>query len=394
MKICDLTQFYSPRGGGVKRYLHEKIAYLQKHSPGDEHVLIVPGARTELATAERSRIYSIASPLVSRSTGYRALLNLRAIDEIIEREQPDLLESADPYQLGWIAARISRRRRIPAVAFYHSDFAEAYLRRPAATLGVTFAAAAMQTAQSYTRALYNHFAVTLVPSFPLAQRLTAAGVHNVRVADLGVDTEIFRPAPDDSVMTRKAHKVPDNAILLLYVGRLAPEKNTRTLFEAFRLLTIRRPGVYHLVVVGDGQQRDDLQATQAATDAVTWLSYSADSLELARLYRAADLFVHPGIQETFGLVAIESQACGTPVVGIRGSAMDRIILHDQSCWAQENTAAALASAIEQCGAQDLHSLGATAAQEVAARYAWPHIFERLFCVYREVCARYREGAAG
>ncbi|MDQ6654577.1 MAG: glycosyltransferase family 1 protein, partial [Verrucomicrobiota bacterium] len=68
MKVCDLTQFYSPRSGGVKRYLHEKIAYLQQHSPGDEHVLIVPAARTKMTQADRSRVYSIAAPLVSRST--------------------------------------------------------------------------------------------------------------------------------------------------------------------------------------------------------------------------------------------------------------------------------------------------------------------------------------
>ncbi len=72
------------------------------------------------------------------------------------------------------------------------------------------------------------------------------------------------------------------------------------------------------------------------TGSVTWLQYCTDSLELARFYRAADLFVHPGVQETFGLMALESQACGTPVVGIRGSYMDRIIFRSQEPWAREN----------------------------------------------------------
>ncbi len=86
MKICDVTQFYSPLSGGVKRYVHEKITFLQRHRPGDEHVFVIPGARDEVRSGERSRIYTIRSPLVSRATQYRALLNLRAIDEIIERE--------------------------------------------------------------------------------------------------------------------------------------------------------------------------------------------------------------------------------------------------------------------------------------------------------------------
>jgi alpha-1,6-mannosyltransferase len=110
-------------------------------------------------------------------------------------------------------------------------------------------------------------------------------------------------------------------------------------------------------------------------------------VELARYYRAADLFVHPGTQETFGLVALESQACGTPVVGIRGSRLDGIILHDQQGWAETDSPAALAEAIEQFSRRDLRALGATAVKGVA-EYSWPHVFERLFCIYREVCANY------
>ena len=95
MKLCDLTQFYSPLSGGVKRYVHEKIAYIQSATT-DEHILVVPGPKTECVTSERSRIYFIHSPLISRTSHYRALINLRAIEQILERERPDLIESGDP----------------------------------------------------------------------------------------------------------------------------------------------------------------------------------------------------------------------------------------------------------------------------------------------------------
>jgi len=100
LKLCDLTQFYSPLSGGVKRYVHEKIRYIQR-ATDDEHVLIIPGSTTEMIEAERSRIYSVRSPLLSRTSRYRALLNLRAIEEILERERPHLIESGDPYQVAW-----------------------------------------------------------------------------------------------------------------------------------------------------------------------------------------------------------------------------------------------------------------------------------------------------
>ncbi|MGI8437509.1 MAG: glycosyltransferase, partial [Chthoniobacterales bacterium] len=175
--------------------------------------------------------------------------------------------------------------------------------------------------------------------------------------------------------------------LLLYIGRLAQEKNVETLFGAFERL--RGRGDFHLLVVGDGAQRGLVSRLQETGDDVTWQSYCDNSLELARLYRAADIFVHPGVQETFGFVALESQACGTPVAGISGSYMDRIIFHDQSSWARENSPEALAEAIARLAASDLRALGASAAKEAAERHAWPRVFERLFCIYREVCSNYR-----
>jgi alpha-1,6-mannosyltransferase len=120
---------------------------------------------------------------------------------------------------------------------------------------------------------------------------------------------------------------------------------------------------------------------------VKWLQYCADPMELAQYYRAADLFVHPGIKETFGLVSLESQACGTPVIGIRGSRMDRVICHDQESWASENTPEALAAAIEEFSGKDLEAIGQSAARAVAERFAWPRVFDHIFSIYREMIER-------
>ena len=389
MRICDLTQFYSPLSGGVKRYVHEKIAYIDKHSPEDEHVLVIPGPRTERVEEGRSRIYSIHSPLLSRTSRYRALLNLRAIEEILERERPDIIESSDPYQIAWKAIASGRALRIPVVAFYHSHFPEAYLRSAAKYLGRTASEAVMDFAARYVSNLYNRFEATLVPSDNLAQVLRDWSVDNVRVVELGVNIDIFNPAASDAATTRAALSIGPKRKLLLYVGRLAKEKNTETLFKAFDLLQQRRPGHFHLLVIGDGPQRDRLEKLRARVGNVSWLQYCTESEDLARYYRAADLFVHPGVQETFGLVALESQACGTPVVGIRGSYMDRIIFHEQESWAREDTPVALADAIEDLSGKKLSILGGSAAVAAEESHSWPRVFEQLFCIYREVCAKYR-----
>jgi alpha-1,6-mannosyltransferase len=387
LKLCDLTQFYSPVSGGVKRYVHEKIRYIQR-ATDDQHVLVIPGNSNGLVETERSRIYSIRSPLLSRTSRYRILLNLRAIEEILERERPDLIESGDPYQVAWKAIASGTALRIPIVGFYHSHFPEAYLRTTARFFGRTVTEFMMDLARRYVRQIYNRFEATLVPSERLGALLGSWGVKNVCAVDLGVDVELFHPEPNDAAVTRASLGIPADRCLLLYVGRLAHEKNTETLFAAFAELVRREPERYHLLIVGDGTQRTGLRNLQERVGNVTWQPYCAETPVLARLYRAADLFVHPGVQETFGLTTLESQASGTPVVGIRGSYMDRIIFAGQEHWAHENSPAALAEAISAASHGELGETGLAAARAVREHYDWSIVFARLFQLYREVRANY------
>jgi len=388
LKFCDLTQFYSPVSGGVRRYLEQKVAYLRAECPDDEHILIVPGAKTERLGDARSRVYTIESPLVSKTSRYRALLKLHLVEEILEREKPHLIESGDPYQVAWKAVASGRALGIPAVGFYHSHFPEATIRSVSKFFGRIPTEIAQEVSRRYIRALYNKFERTLVPSPALAALLTDWGVENIANTDLGVDIDVFTPEEPNPGALRRELDIPADRTLLLYVGRLAPEKNVKTLFAAFERLHARQPGRFHLLAVGDGTRRAELEHARAYTGAVSWMPYCGDARELARIYRAADLFVHPGILETFGLVTLEAQACGIPVVGIRGSYMDRIIFTNQAHWAAENTPEALAVAIDDATRTDLRAAGASASRTVRERYAWRTIFARLFSIYRTVIAEY------
>lgn len=388
MKICDLTQFYSPVSGGVRRYLEQKVAYLRRHRPGSQHVLVIPGETTGCSGDDQARVYTIASPLVSRTSRYRALLKLHLVEEVLERETPDIIESGDPYQLAWKAVASGRGLDIPVVGFYHSHFPEAYIRSVAKYFGPLAIAMAEDMSRRYVHALYNSLERTFVPSPILAGLLQSWGVERVESIDLGVDTEVFAPGDAPSGPVRAALGIPEDRRLLLYVGRLASEKNVRTLYEAFDVLHRRNPGRYHLLAIGDGTLRGGLLRLRQDTGSVTWLQYCGEARELATYYRVADLFVHPGVQETFGLVTLESQACGTPVVGIRGSYMDRIIFSNQSQWAAANTPESLAGAIEAKFEMDLPEVGRQASLIARERYSWTTVFSRIFGLYEDVIARY------
>jgi len=386
VKVCDLTQFYSPASGGVRRYLSEKARFICEHSDADEHVLIVPGEKDAVIEEPRGRRYIIQSPLISRTSRYRVLLRLEAVERALEQERPDIIESGDPYQLAWKAVHSGAALSIPVVGFYHSHFPEAYLRTLEKFLGRTVTEFFIDFARRYVRSLYNRFERTLVPSPALGHLLRDWGVGNVAHLDLGVDASVFHPRSNGGLSVRDEFAIPKTRQLLLYVGRLAQEKNTQTLFAAFRALPRER---FHLIVVGDGTQRGALEQLRTETTAVTWLPSCAESAELARLYRSADLFVHPGVQETFGLVALEAQACGTPVVGIRGSYMDRLIQSDQTYWASRNSPEALAAAIQESVAREPAADRKSMHAKIARHFDWTEVFRRLFDLYRDVIAEFQ-----
>ncbi len=384
MKVCDLTQFYSPVSGGVKRYLHEKKAFIERLRPNDSHVLIVPSESDGVERAGQCVVYRIKSPLVSRTSRYRLLLRLGAVETILARELPDVIESGDPYQLAWKAVASARALRTAAVAFYHSHFAEAYVRSVMKFFGETATEFMVDLARRYTRTLYNRFDRTIVPSAPLKEVLASWGIDRLCTIDLGVDVELFKPDPEKGALVRREFGFNKNSVCLLYVGRLAPEKNLGCLISAFRLLHKAEPDRFRLVIIGDGPLRNEVLSLKEETKSVIWLPFLDDAKRLPGIYCAADLFVHPGLQETFGLVTIESQACGTPVVGIRGSYMDRLIYSGITCWADRNDAPSLAEAINKMLSIDLKQVALKSSAHVRERYSWNRIFSRLFGIYEEV----------
>ncbi len=383
MKICDVTQFYSPVSGGVKRYLSEKRRHVVEHTL-DEHHLIVPGPETRYERDGRLHLHTIRSPRLdffSRyPSRYRLILNTRLVMDILDDIRPDVIESGDPYHLAWTSLRAGAQQHAPVFGFYHSHFPEAYLRTALKYGGKWLRDAVLNFAEDYIVKLYSRFAATLVPSEPLRNLLYGWGVTNSVTLNLGVDTHTFRPSPRADDLRRRLD-LPRDRRVLLYVGRLSPEKNITMLLAAFEALHARHPKRYHLVVVGDGPLRRVLPATRHRTGALTWRAHVQESAKLVEYYHAADLFIHPGVCETFGLVVLEAQACGLPCVGVRGSFMDANIMAGLDLWATKNDPQDIADAIERYEGKDLTGIGAEASRLVRERFSWDNVFAKQWTLY-------------
>ncbi len=388
MIICDATQFYSEVGGGVGRYLKEKRAYIRDYTE-DTHLLLVPGARDEVIRDGRLWTCTIKSRSINETSRYRMLLNLRKAQEALMELKPDIIESGDPYQLGWQLCHTGQLMNIPVVGFYHSHFPEAHLRTVMKYCGPWIRDVVLAYAEDYIARLYNEFHATMVPSSFLKELLEDWGVQNAHYLHLGVNLKVFAPG-EPKQMTLQELGLESGREVLLYIGRLAGEKNTRMLLKTFEMLHAREPDRYSFIVVGDGTHREAVDLLKEKTSSFYWEPYCSDSERLADFYRLADCFVHPGVHETFGLVALESQACACPVAGIRGSYMDANIFGGLEHWADENSPEALAGAIEEILNQGASALGAEACRHVQERFSWESVFARQNEIYRDLILRHSE----
>ncbi len=357
--------FYALESGGVRTYLNAKSDWFATHTR-IHHTVVAPASCKDLHRSAFAGIPSVAIPHVA---GYRIpLLNSMAA-RTLRALRPDLIEAGDPYQLAWVAARVGKELDVPLVAFYHSDLPEVMHQR--------FGNMAQAAAIRYTRYLYRKFDLVLAPSAVMVQRLHDMGITQVRHQPLGVDTRLFSPARRDAGL-RRSLNLPDNTRLLVYAGRFMREKKLPLLIDA-----VHRLGApYHLLMIGNGQ-------LPRASPYITHLPFQRVAGELARLLASCDVLVHPGDQETFGLVVLEAMACGIPVLGVRAGGVGELVARDTGVLVAPNCVAALCDGIRQIFALGPVFLGRHARDLMLRKYDWNLIMPQLIGHYGSLLATHQ-----
>ncbi len=361
MHLVDVTLFFAPHSGGVKRYLLAKRQYFSTQSDL-RHTLLVPGPRDRVR--EKGLVELGGFPQLRVGGGYRVPLRIDRWARVLGELKPDVIEAADPYHLAWIALGVADRLGIPAVAFAHSDLARLFADRFAPSIG--------RAAGLYIRHLYRRFDCVLAPSKLIAERLGDLGVANVAIQPLGVDGAIFHPSCADPALRAELGLAPD-ARLLIFAGRMAREKEIPLLLRVLEILG----APYHLVLVG-GERREALAPN------VTMLPYEQDQARLARLLASSDALIHAGRHETFGMILVEAMACALPVIAVRSGAVTEIVDAQVGRIATPDDAQSLADAVRSIFAGDRDALGAFARARAERDYLWQNTLPRLVARYAEL----------
>jgi glycosyltransferase involved in cell wall biosynthesis len=206
---------------------------------------------------------------------------------------------------------------------------------------------------------------------------------------MGVDTELFHPRRRSQayrLTLAAALGVPADAPLMLYVGRLVPEKNLELVFTTFRELVGRPEARFHLVVVGDGILRRKLEAawTEEFPGRVHFLGHISERARLADLYANADLFLHPNPKEPFGIAPLEAMASGTPLVAANSGGVTEYATANNAWLAEPVPEAFREACLEVVTEPELRLERTARARQTAEAYSWPRVAEGFLDLYRQI----------
>lgn len=295
MRVAVFTETFLPNIDGVVSILCLMLERL--HQRGHEVLLFGPPGGPE--TYAGAEIVGVGGPPLPFYPALRINIPRRFVWERLRAFRPDLIHVVNPFFLGPFGLRYAGRLRAPVVASFHT-----HVPRYARHYGGGFVEPLLW---AYLRALHNRAHLNLCPSTETLRELRGQGFRRVRWWKRGIDTRRFSPGPRDPAMRARLSGGRPDELLVLYVGRQAPEKR----LELIRDPLFSVPGV-RLAMVGGGPSHEQLKRHFRGTPTAFPGFLRGDDLVAA--YRAADLFLFPSTTETFGLVALEAMACGAPVI--------------------------------------------------------------------------------
>jgi glycosyltransferase involved in cell wall biosynthesis len=379
MKSVHITNYYHKNSGGISTSYNNLLAAAERHR---RHVrLIVPGeAEGEEVVNDFARIYYVPakySPLFDKR--YRIIMPWQymvkdsIIRQILLEERPDLIEVTDKYTLSLLGVmiRTNNFKKLGRPALVHfscermDDNVGSFLT--AGKLGKWFArrvignytvpsfdyhiANSAYTAEEFYEALAGRrndaffnfcWRFFKAPRVPIEDRIF--------VCPRGVNSKQFTPERESYEVKREMREragVPADSTLLLYAGRISPEKNIGLLVDLMKILARDTDHDYRLLVAGAGPQAEWLrgQGDKYAPGKIKLLGHLEKDL-LADYYANADVFVHPNPREPFGIAPLEAMASGVATVAPNAGGILSYATNDNA-WLVEPNGEMFADAVRE-----------------------------------------------
>ncbi len=351
MRYCIVTETYPPEVNGVALTVQNLERGLRAR--GHEVDVVRPRQASDATPLAHETL--VGGAQIPKYPGMRFGFPARGTLRQLWRERrPDAIYVATEGPLGWSAMKVAAELGIPSSSGFHTRFDE-YMR----DYGVGFL---QPLAVRWMRRFHNTSAATIVPTCELMEFLQGIGFDQVTHMPRAVDVDLFHPARRDDALRAEWGLGPDD-LAVIYVGRIAAEKNLQLGIRAFRELQRHRPDAKY-VWVGDGPERAAI-----ARDNPDFVFCGIQRGEdCARHFASADIFPFASHSETFGNVTIEAMASGIATIAFRyGAAKEHLRdgVHGASIEGRDD--AAFVRALTRIGRDDAmrRAMGANAREAIS-----------------------------
>jgi phosphatidylinositol alpha 1,6-mannosyltransferase len=371
MRIAIFTETFLPKIDGIVNTFCYFLDYLA--AQGHDSLLFAPeGSLAHYANTPVIRYPGVTFPWYPE---LKLAWPTWSIGRHLAGFRPDVVHVANPVSLGMAGIFQARRQGIPVAASFHTDVAGF-----AAQWGFK---ALDRPIWAWLRSVHNLADLNFCPSYVTLRQLQAHRFQRVKVWSHGVDTARFHPGKRTAVWRERLSDGHPEAPLLLFVGRVSPEKGIDQLRPVLEQFPQTR-----LAVVGDGPARANLKAHFAGLP-VVFTGYLRGE-ELAYAYAAADIFTFPSPHETLGNVVLEAMASGLPVIAPRSGGLLDFLREGENglAYAPGNEAGLITAVHHLLTNNTLRQQLAENGRRLAESLTWAHVFDGLLADYQTLIQTY------
>lgn len=308
LRLAVVTETFPPEVNGVSLTILRFVEGLRARR---HDVQLIRPRQAKTDAADNQEVLFRGLPIPRYPYLKMGLPARNALVKLWTMQRPDVVHIVTEGPLGWSALQAATKLKLPVTSDFRTNF-HAY----SGHYGIGWL---QKPIFAYLRKFHNRTHCTMVPTESLRKQLAEMGFQNLRVIARGVDTQLFSPSKRDTNL-RQQWGATDATPIAIYVGRLAAEKNLRTLIAAYEAMRARQP-LTKLVLVGDGPQRRELEAKIPSAIFAGVQRGEA----LAKHYASADIFLFPSVTETFGNVTPEAMASGLAVTAYNYAAAGELI---------------------------------------------------------------------
>jgi len=334
-KIGFFTDTYLPVIHGVTVSLET----FRKSLEDLGHEVFIFAPRHHGYTDENPRVYRFRSIRVIRKPKmyfafpFLPINHFRKITDI----KLDIVHSHTPFSMGFLGKALAYYQKLPFIYTHHTHYPEYVKVYAKEKFLIPYLAKTLIKKHS------NISNAVLAPSHKIKRELRSYGVKKpIYVLPTGVNQSIFKKSPENRQILRRELGISSKTKVLLFVGRMAKEKNLEFLIKMFREILNGKSNVL-MLMVGDGPHLKNLYRIAKNLNLMKNIRFMGliSRETMPTFYQVADIFVFPSLTDTQGLVILEAIACGLPVVALKDDVLQEMVIDNKNGFLIEKSSAAI-----------------------------------------------------